>query len=100
MIVGSISEDRSKEKRVAITPEIIKQYKSLGIEVYLCKDYALHLGITDSAYEQEGVKIFQTDEDVISNSNANKIMVVSLDKLELVGSINVGEIPDGVAVSL
>jgi len=70
MIVGSISEDRSIEKRVAITPEIIKKYKSLGIEVYLCKDYALHLGITDSAYEQEGVKIFQTDEDVISNSNA------------------------------
>ncbi len=70
MIVGSISEDRTIEKRVAITPDIIKKYKSLGLEVYLSKDYASHLGILDSAYEQEGAKILKTDEDVISNSNA------------------------------
>ena len=34
MIIGSISEENF-EKRVAITPEIVKKYKSLGIEVHL-----------------------------------------------------------------
>ena len=70
MNVGSVSEDRTIEKRVAITPDIIKKYKSLGLEVYLSKDYASHLGISDTAYEQEGAKVLKTDEDVISNSNA------------------------------
>ena len=69
MIIGSVSEDKNLEKRVAITPDIIKKYKSLGLEVYLNKDYATHLGISDSDYESEGAKIFVSDE-VIRNSNA------------------------------
>ncbi len=69
MIVGSISENVNQEKRIAITPDIIKKYKSLGLEVYLSKDYASHLGIDDKEYEKEGAKFFSSDE-VISNSNA------------------------------
>ena len=69
MIIGSISENKNFEKRVAITPDIIKKYKSLGLEVHLSKSYAVHLGINDKQYEQEGAKFFTTDE-VISNSNA------------------------------
>ena len=35
MIIGSISEDTKFEKRVAITPDIIKKYKSfLNINVF------------------------------------------------------------------
>ena len=70
MIIGSISENTSVEKRVAITPEIIKKYKSLGLSVNLTKDYAIHLGISDKEYEIEGARIFKSDEEVISNSNA------------------------------
>ena len=70
MIIGSISENISVEKRVAITPEIIKKYKSLGLSVNLTKDYAIHLGISDKEYEIEGARIFKSDEEVISNSNA------------------------------
>jgi len=70
MIIGSISEDINFEKRVAITPEITKKYKSLGLEVYLTKDYALHLGINDKQYENEGAKIIQDTDEVISKSNA------------------------------
>ena len=69
MIVGSILENRKIEQRISITPEIVKKYKSLGLEVHLTKDYGLHLGITNKDYENEGVKIFNTDEEVISNSN-------------------------------
>ncbi len=70
MIIGSISENTSVEKRVAITPEIIKKYKSLGLSVNLTKDYAIHLGISDKEYEIEGARIFKSDEEVISSSTA------------------------------
>ena len=95
MIIGSISENKNIEKRVAITPDIIKKYKSLGLEVHLSKGYAVHLGINDKEYEQEGAKIFTTDE-VISSSNAILQMNIldddNLNKLEknqiLIGVLN------------
>ena len=70
MQIGSLSEDIKLEKRVAITPEIIKKYKSLGIEVNLPKDYALHLGIGDEDFKSEGAVILNSNEEVISKSNA------------------------------
>ena len=69
MIVGSISENINTEKRVAITPDIIKKYKSLGLEVNLSKNYALHLGITDKEYEDQGASIINNYDELISNSN-------------------------------
>ncbi len=69
MIIGSISEDKNIEKRVAITPDIIKKYKSLGLQIKLSKDYASHIGISDKEYENEGANILTTDEDVITNSD-------------------------------
>ena len=69
MIIGSISENIKTEKRVAITPDIIKKYKSLGLEVYLSKDYAIHLGIVIICMKKKE-QIFQNEEEVISNSNA------------------------------
>ena len=69
MIIGSISENKNFEKRVAVTPDVIKKYKSLGLEIHLTKNYAEHIGITDKEYEIEGATFFNTDEEVISNSN-------------------------------
>ena len=70
MIIGSISENINIEKRVAITPEIVKKYKSLGLGINLIKNYAKHLGISDKEYETEGANIFESDDEVIANSNA------------------------------
>ena len=66
MKIGSIIENRDLEQRVAITPEIIKKYKSLGLEVYLTKNYGTHLGINDEIYEAEGASILKNDAEVIS----------------------------------
>ena len=44
MIIGSIKEDLSLEKRVSLTPESAKNIISLGLKVCVEKDYALHLG--------------------------------------------------------
>jgi len=70
MIIGSISEDLNVEKRVAITPDIVKKYISLGLKVNLSKNYASHIGINDNQYEIEGAKILPSNAEVISNSNA------------------------------
>ncbi len=70
MIIGSISENRNVEKRVAITPDVVKKYLALGLKVNIIKNYATHLGINDIEYESQGVQIFHSDEEVISNSNA------------------------------
>ena len=70
MIIGSISENKSIENRIAITPDVIKKYKSLGLEIYLSKGYGEHLGINDRNYESEGAVILNTNEEVIKNSNA------------------------------
>ena len=69
MIIGSLSENKNFENRVALTPEIIKKYKSLGLDVLLPKDYASHLGITDKEYENEGANI-KNDDEIILKSNA------------------------------
>ncbi len=85
MIIGSISENLDLEKRVAITPDIVKKYKSLGLQVYLSKDYATHLGISDKNYETEGASIKSINE-IISNSDAILQMNIpsneNLDKLK------------------
>ena len=70
MIVGSILENTSLEKRVAITPDTVKKYKSLGIDINLSKNYASHLGISDKVYQEEGATMFNTDREVIENSSA------------------------------
>ena len=95
MIIGSVSENINIEKRVAITPDIIKKYKSLGFEIYLTKDYASHIGIKDEEYEIEGAHIKSNDE-VLSSANAilqmNILNDESLNKLKkdqtLVGVLN------------
>ena len=52
MIVGSIKEDISLEKRVSLTPETAKNIIGLGLKVCVEKDYATHLGILDNEYEK------------------------------------------------
>ena len=69
MIIASISENLSIEKRIAITPEIAKKYISLGLEVVLPENYADHLGIKDKEYLEHGVKIFKNDKEAINNAD-------------------------------
>ena len=69
MIIGSISENLNIEKRVALTPDILKKYKSLGFEICINKGYANHIGISDEEYKNEGVQILDSKENVIEKSN-------------------------------
>ena len=69
MIVGSIKEDISLEKRVSITPETAKNIIALGLNINLEKNYAIHLGIEDKQYEVAGVKFYNNAKEVINNSS-------------------------------
>ena len=69
MIVGSIKEDLTLEKRVSITPETAKNIIGLGLKVCIEKNYATHLGINDNEYENVGVEIKASSSEVLNLSN-------------------------------
>ena len=69
MIVGSIKEDLTSEKRVSITPETAKNIMGLGLKVCIEKDYATHLGIEDNEYKKTGVDIKNSSSEVLNSSN-------------------------------
>ncbi len=69
MRVGSILENQKLEKRIAITPEIIKKYLSLGFEVLLCENYGSHLGIKDEQYKELGAKISRDEDEILHSSD-------------------------------
>ena len=68
MIIGSVKENHNIEKRIAVTPEIVKKYIALGFKIFLSKNYASHLGIKDEQYIEMGAK-FSIDETEILNSS-------------------------------
>ena len=69
MIVGSIKEDLSFEKRVSITPETAKNIINLGLKVIIENNYATHIGIPDKEYEIVGVEIKKSSKEVFNNCN-------------------------------
>ena len=68
MIIGSITENKDQEKRIAITPEIAKKYVANGFEVIIENNVASHLGISDQDFIQEGCKI-ESRNNVIDKSD-------------------------------
>ena len=69
MKIGSILENQKNEKRISITPDVIKKYISLGCEIVLSKNYGLHLGINDKEYSDEGAKLIEDDNEILKSSD-------------------------------
>ncbi len=69
MRIGSISEDRKTEKRIAVTPDIVKKYISLGFEVCLSENYGSHLGIKDEQYIEMGAQISKDEIEILNSSD-------------------------------
>ena len=68
MKIGSIIENLSFERRVAITPEIAKKFIANGFEIFIQKNYAQHLGFDDQDYEKVNVKVLDDEKSVIEKS--------------------------------
>ena len=85
MRVVSVSEDKKKEKRIAITPDIAKKYIDLGLEVCLSKNYGDHLGFTDNEFKELGVKIPDDEKEIISTADVIvQLSLLSKEKLSLI----------------
>ncbi|MDA9731379.1 Re/Si-specific NAD(P)(+) transhydrogenase subunit alpha [Candidatus Pelagibacter sp.] len=69
MRIGSILENQKLEKRIAITPELVKKYLSLGFEISLSRNYGSHLGFDDREYEELGVKFSNDEKEILNNSD-------------------------------
>tara|TARA_Y100000590_G_scaffold316598_1_gene358091 strand:- start:762 stop:1847 length:1086 start_codon:yes stop_codon:yes gene_type:complete len=68
MYIGTISEDINIEKRISITPDIVKKYKNLGFNVIIEKDYGSHLGFNQEEYKSCGAEI-ETKKNVLEKSD-------------------------------
>ena len=85
MKIGSILENQKIEKRIAITPEIAKKYISIGFDVFLTKNYGVHLGISDEEFKNIGVKFSDDENEVINLSNIIvQLGLLSEDKCSLI----------------
>ena len=69
MRIASVKENLEIEKRIAITPDIAKKYISLGMEVSVPENYAIHLGINDNQYSDIGVLICKDEKELIRSSD-------------------------------
>src|SRR6056300_739510 len=96
MNLASISENRNKEKRIAVTPEIAKKYIGLGFNLSLSNSYGSNLGFSDDEYKNLGVNFFENEEEIIKNSDIviqlglpedNKLSLLR-ENQTLIGSLN------------
>ena len=96
MIVGSIKENLSLEKRVSITPETAKNIINLGLKVIIENNYAVHIGIANKEYEAVGVEIKNTSKEVTAscdlltkvNCPSNDEISILKDQTILIGMLN------------
>jgi NAD(P) transhydrogenase subunit alpha len=96
MNLASISENKEREKRIAITPEIAKKYISLRFDLFLPNNYGSHLGFSDDQYKSLGVNFVENEEEIIKNSdiiiqlglpNEQKLSLFN-ENQTLIGSLN------------
>ena len=69
MHLASFFENKTVEKRLAITPEIAKKYINLGFKLSLPKGYGTHLGFSDEDYNNLGVSLLANEKEIINNAD-------------------------------
>ena len=67
-IIGAVKADLAVEIRISITPAPIKKFTDLKFSVFLEKNYAGHLGITDEEYKDKGVNLYGSAKEVLEKS--------------------------------
>jgi len=96
MHLVSILENKEKEKRIAVTPEIAKKYINLGFNISLPNNYGAHLGFHDEEYKSLGVELLEDEKKMINKADIvvqlglpedNKLSLFK-ENQTLVGSLN------------
>jgi len=68
-VIGSVKEDLNVEKRISITPQIVKKFTQLGFSINLEKSYAEHLAVNDKDYQNSGATIIVSKKEVFEKSD-------------------------------
>lgn len=69
MQIGIIKERRLDEKRVAATPDTVKKFIAMGLQVNIEKGAGITAGITDDEYREAGANIFDDASRVLENAD-------------------------------
>ena len=87
MKIGSVLENQNFEKRIAITPDLIKKYISIGFEVCLVENYGFNLGIKDEQFKDMGAVILKDESEILNSSD----IIVQLGMLDDNKTLNMVE---------
>lgn len=86
MKIGTIKESKSKETRVALTPDVVKNFVKQGFDCVIESGAGLHSYFTDEAYKNAGAEILNSAKavcdasDVIVKVNAPSSEEISMMK--------------------
>jgi NAD(P) transhydrogenase subunit alpha len=85
MIIGSLADLETSEKRIPVSLETVKKYISFGFLVYLEKDFGKNCNINDDEFKKLGAKILSREEickvsDIIIKINCPNDSEISLIK--------------------
>ena len=69
MQIGIIKERRLDEKRVAATPDTVKKFIAMGLQVNIEKGAGITAAITDDEYREAGANIFDDASRVLENAD-------------------------------
>lgn len=73
-----LKETNQNEKRVAFTTDLVNKYQKLGFEILVEKGAGLGSSILDSQYEENGAKIVDNANDVLSEID----IVISVQRID------------------
>ena len=62
MIISALKEVSENEKRIALSPDSIKLFQRIGLEIIIEKGAGIESGYIDQHYIDNGAKIVSRDE--------------------------------------
>jgi len=84
--IGSVKEDLATERRVSVSPETVKKFIDQNFSVFLEKNYATHLGLSDEEYQKKGAIFLGSPKEVLKKSEI--ILKVNCPSNEEINLIN------------
>lgn len=86
MRIGIVKERREFERRVAATPETVKQYRAMGLEPLVERGAGVSAAILDDAFAQAGARLVDDPAEVLAAEIVLKVQRPTADELERLGS--------------
>lgn len=83
MKIAVLKERQANEKRVAISPEIVKKLIAQGVEICIESDAGKNAGFPDSEYQKVGAKISSVLLEILADADIILKVQPSADEVEL-----------------